>query len=104
MDLVRGKCLKVIKPKFCVAFLSITMRLFHILGQFKPVAEIIQNDLTVRQKEKLVEHIRASVRDLEVADAALLLPLLMGSLSIQEAVLSSVVTFVGKELGLQVVD
>ncbi|KAG4068743.1 hypothetical protein HA402_002434 [Bradysia odoriphaga] len=73
-------------------------------GQFKPVSEIIRNDLTVQQKEKLMEHIMASVRDLDVTDAAVLLPMLMGSASIQQAVLSSVVTFVGKELNLQMVN
>ncbi|XP_037028652.1 protein C19orf12 homolog [Bradysia coprophila] len=73
-------------------------------GQFKPVSEIIRNDLTARQKEKLMEHIMASVRDLDVTDAAILLPMLMGSASIQQAVLSSVVTFVGKELNLQMVN
>lgn len=77
---------------------------FRILGQFKPVGEIIRNDLTARQKEKLLQHILASVRDLEVTDAAVLLPMFMGSAAIQQAVLKSVVGFIGKEFSLQLVD
>jgi len=77
---------------------------FRILGQFRSVGDIIRNDLTTQQKEKLMEHVMASVRDLEVTDAAILLPMLVGSASIQQAVLSSVVSFIGNELSLQVID
>lgn len=73
-------------------------------GQFKPVSEIIKNDLTPIQREKLLEHIMASVRDFQVTDVAILLPMLMSTASIQQTVLNTVVSFIGNEMRLQVVD
>lgn len=56
------------------------------------------------QREKLLNHIIASVRDVQVADISMLLPLLVSNASIQQAVLNTVVSFIGNELKLQLVD
>lgn len=75
-----------------------------ISGQFKPVSEVIQKDLTDRQKEQLMGHIMASVRDIQVTDVAILLPMLMTSAPIQQTVLNTVVSFMANEMRLQLVD
>lgn len=77
---------------------------YSVSGTFKPVSHIIKNELTVRQKEKLYEHIMASVRDIDVTDVAILMPLLLNNASIQQKVLTSVATFIGNELSMQIVD
>lgn len=65
---------------------------------------MIKNDLTARQKEQLLGHIMAAVQDIQVTDIAILLPMLMNSAPIQQTVLNTVVSFIGNEMRLQVVD
>ncbi|KAJ6637561.1 Protein Nazo [Pseudolycoriella hygida] len=72
--------------------------------EFKSLGEIIKNDLTDYQREQLLQHIMASVRDIEITDIAILLPLLMSTESVQATVLKTVVTYIGRELSLRVVD
>lgn len=46
----------------------------------------------------------AAVRDVDVTDGVVLLPMLMNSAAVQEKVLSAVVTYIGKEMSLQLID
>lgn len=46
----------------------------------------------------------ASVQNLQVTDVAILLPMLMNTASLQQTVLNTVVSFIGNEMSLQVVD
>lgn len=66
---------------------------------FRSVGDIIRNDLTVRQKQELYDHILNTVRSMHPTDVMMLLPLITSSASIQEAVMKTVVTFVTNELG-----
>lgn len=65
---------------------------------FRTVGDIIQNDLTQEEKWRLHEHIVNSVRHLQPSDAAMLLPLLMSTPSLQEAVLKTLVSFITNEM------
>lgn len=65
-------------------------------GSFKPVSEIIRNDLTVQEREMLTEKIIGAVREFEPTDLALLLPLIMGNPSIQQSVLRTVTSFISE--------
>ncbi|KAL5276021.1 C19orf12 family protein [Megaselia abdita] len=73
-------------------------------GTFRPVSDVIMNDLSDREKEALVNHVRNAVAEFEVTDLALLLPLLLSNVSIQQAVLKTVVTFVTNEMRMSIVD
>lgn len=99
---MHGKCRKVI-PKYR-AFFRNKFIFGSVPGQFKPVSEIIKNDLTDRQKEELMENIMASVRDIQVTDVAILLSMIMSTSSIQQTVLNAVVAYIGNEMKLQLVD
>ena len=65
---------------------------------------IIRNDLSERQKEKLVEHLRLAINDIQTTDLALLVPLIMGNFAMQQAVLNTVVSFITNEMRMQIVD
>lgn len=69
---------------------------------FRPVGDIIRNDLTVRQKEMLHEHIVNTVRQIQPIDVVALLPLLMNSASIQQAVIKTVISFVQNEMRMHI--
>lgn len=73
-------------------------------GKFRSAGDIIRNELTDRQREKLMEHIMKAVADLQITDVAMLLPLLAGSSAIQMEVLKGVVGFLTSEMRLQIVD
>lgn len=69
-----------------------------MLIDFRTVGDIIQNDLTQQEKWRLHEHIVNSVRNTGPADVAMLLPLIMNTPSLQEAVMRTVVTFITNEM------
>lgn len=71
---------------------------FWLMLDFRTVGDIIRNDLTTEQKWRLQEHIVNSVRGVHPTDLALLMPLIMSTPSLQEAVLKTVVTFVSNEM------
>lgn len=73
-------------------------------GKFRPLGDVIINDLSDTQKEQLVQHVTNAVKDIHPTDLALLLPLIMNNVSIQQAVLKTVVSFVSSELRLQIID
>lgn len=65
---------------------------------FKTVGDIIRNELTFAEKQRLEEHIVNAVRQIGPADIAMLLPLIMNTPSLQQAALRTVTTFVTNEL------
>lgn len=67
-------------------------------SDFRAVGDIIRNDLTHQEKEKLQEHIVNAVRQLHPADIVMLMPLIMNTPSLQEAVLKTVVSFITNEM------
>jgi hypothetical protein len=71
---------------------------------FKPLSEVIMNDMSVEQREQLAASVKAVIADLRVDDAALLLPILLKNSSAQEAVLMSVYAFIRNEMKLQIVE
>ncbi|XP_017029245.1 protein Nazo [Drosophila kikkawai] len=73
-------------------------------GTFRPLGEVILNDLTDRQREQLVEHVSKAVAEIHPTDIVMLLPLIVQNASIQQAVLNTVVSFVSNELRMQIVD
>lgn len=54
--------------------------------------------MTVREKEKLYEHLINTVRQIHPADVAMLMPLVTSSATIQQAVLKSLVSFLTNEM------
>lgn len=52
---------------------------------FRSVGDIIQNDLTMAQKDQLQEHIVNAVRQIHPVDIAMILPLLANTPSLQAA-------------------
>ncbi|XP_013098638.1 protein C19orf12-like [Stomoxys calcitrans] len=73
-------------------------------GSFRSLGEVIINDLSDAQKELLVQKVTDAVKDVNPADLAVLLPLIMTDASIQQAVLNTVVSFVASELSLEIID
>lgn len=73
-------------------------------GRFRSVGDIIRNDMSVREQEKLKDHIMTALSELHPTDIAMLLPLVMGNAAAQRAVLSTVVSFITNEMRLQIVD
>lgn len=69
-----------------------------IFLDFRTVGDIIRNDLSSEEKERLQEHIINAVRQLHPADAVMLLPLIMNTPSLQEAALKTAVTFITNEM------
>lgn len=72
--------------------------------KFKPISQIIMNDMTDAQRERLVASVSAVIADLRVEDIALLLPLLLENRVAKEAVLRSVFAFLQNEMQLQIMD
>ncbi|KAH8309990.1 hypothetical protein KR044_004248 [Drosophila immigrans] len=73
-------------------------------GTFRPLGEVILNDLTDRQREMLVQHVSKAVAEIHPTDVVMLLPLITQNASIYQAVLSTVMSFVTNELRMQIVD
>lgn len=69
---------------------------------FRSVGDIIQNDLTEQEKWRLHEAVVNSVRQINPADAVMLLPLILNTPSLQEAALKTVVTFITNEMRYQI--
>ncbi|XP_017006667.2 protein Nazo [Drosophila takahashii] len=73
-------------------------------GTFRPLGEVILNDLTDGQREQLVQHVSKAVAEIHPSDVVMLLPLIVQNASIQQAVLNTVMSFVTNELRMQIVD
>lgn len=65
---------------------------------FKSVGEIIRSELSYEEKQRLEEHIVNAVRQIHPTDVAMLLPLIMNTPSLQQAVLRTVTTFITNEM------
>lgn len=76
----------------------------YILGNFRSVSEILLYDLTEEEEARLVNHIKKAVEDFQITDLTMLLPLLATNDSVRRAVLSSVKSFVTKELKMHIID
>lgn len=74
------------------------------VGTFRAVSDVIINDLSEREKESLVNHVRNAVAEFHITDLAILLPMLISNVSVQEAVLKTVVTFITNEMRMSIVD
>ncbi|PNF34775.1 C19orf12-like protein [Cryptotermes secundus] len=72
--------------------------------KFKPIPQVIMNDMTDAQRERLVASVSAVIADLRVEDIALLLPLLLENRAAKEAILRSVFAFLQTEMQLQIMD
>ncbi|KAJ4448645.1 hypothetical protein ANN_00035 [Periplaneta americana] len=72
--------------------------------EMKPVAQVILQDMSHAQRQKLLASVMAVVEDLRVEDAALLMPLLLGNPGAKEAVLCAVAHFLQSEMSLQIMD
>lgn len=72
--------------------------------KFKPIPQVIMNDMTDAQRERLVASVSAVIADLRVEDIALLLPLLLENQTAKEAILRSVFAFLQTEMQLQIMD
>lgn len=73
-------------------------------GQFRALGSVIREDLTYAQRTRLSERIMAVAQDFEISDVVVLLPMLLNSVSMQQAVLKSVVSFVTNEMQMQILD
>lgn len=54
--------------------------------------------MSVREREKLYEHIVNTVRQLHPTDAVILLPMIAGNPSLQQAAIRSVIAFLTNEM------
>lgn len=72
-------------------------------GKFKPVALVIR-DMPVRQQEQLVENLKLALRDVNVYDVALVLPLLTSDFAFRELAINCVRTFLVRDMGLRLVN
>ena len=77
---------------------------FFVPGQFRSAAEILINDLSNEEKQKLCEHVVQAFREFQPQDLAYLLPLLTSSVQFQQIVLSKVIHFLTNEMNMQIVD
>ncbi|TDG39980.1 hypothetical protein AWZ03_013599 [Drosophila navojoa] len=73
-------------------------------GTFRPLGEVILNDLTDSQREQLVQHVTTAVADVRPTDLVMLVPLITQNASIQQAVLNTIMSFVTNELRMQIID
>ncbi|XP_059607937.1 protein C19orf12 homolog [Phlebotomus argentipes] len=72
--------------------------------KFRPVSHIIMHDMTSRQRQELVDHLRAAIKDIDAGDAMIAVSLLMGNPNIQKTILQTVVRYLTNQMHLQIVD
>jgi hypothetical protein len=75
-----------------------------IPGTFKSAALVIRDEMTNEQKERLCHHIVEAFRNFDVADLAMLIPLLSTNTAFQTIALKKVVEFLTDEMRMQIVD
>uniref|UniRef100_A0A182PBK3 Uncharacterized protein n=1 Tax=Anopheles epiroticus TaxID=199890 RepID=A0A182PBK3_9DIPT len=73
-------------------------------GQFKPVSHIIRYDLSAPEQERLKQRVMDALSEFQATDMIMILPLLTGSASAQQAVLGAVVSFLTNEMRMQIID
>ncbi|XP_055383185.1 protein C19orf12 homolog [Condylostylus longicornis] len=72
--------------------------------KFKPVSEVIKNDLTTVQRETLVEKIMLAVQEFHPTDVAAILALVANNHAIQDVVLKTVAGYLTNEMKLKILD
>ncbi|XP_052865005.1 protein C19orf12 homolog isoform X5 [Anopheles cruzii] len=77
---------------------------YAMSNDFKPVSHIIKHELTVQEQERLKERILGALAEFGSRDLVVILPLLMGNASAQQAVLSTVISFLTKDMRMQIID
>uniref|UniRef100_A0A2M4ASM0 Putative conserved plasma membrane protein n=1 Tax=Anopheles triannulatus TaxID=58253 RepID=A0A2M4ASM0_9DIPT len=77
---------------------------YAMSANFKPVSEIIRNELTVAERERLKERILNALSEFQPTDLVVILSLLTGNVSAQRAVLTAVATFITNEMRMQIID
>ncbi|XP_062535579.1 protein C19orf12 homolog [Armigeres subalbatus] len=73
-------------------------------GQFRPVSDIIMNEMSHHERESLKNHIAAALADFQISDVAMLLPLLMNESAAANVVLDTVANFIRSDMNLQIID
>lgn len=82
---------------------SLTLTLcFFVVGQFRSAAEILINDLSNEEKQKLYDHVVQAFIEFQPQDLAYLLPLLTTSVPFQKIVLAKVIHFLTTEMNMQI--
>ncbi|EDW82640.1 uncharacterized protein Dwil_GK10098 [Drosophila willistoni] len=71
---------------------------------FRPLGEIILNDLTDAQREQLVQHVYKAVEKVHPTDLVMLLPLIMRNVPVQQVVLDAVKSFAQERLSINIMD
>lgn len=65
---------------------------------YRAVGDIIRNDLSERQRERLKDHIMVAARDFQITDIAILLPMILSNQPVQLAVIKTVTSFITNEM------
>ncbi|XP_056641135.1 protein C19orf12 homolog [Diorhabda sublineata] len=73
-------------------------------GKFKSVAEILRNDLSPNQQQKLIKHVKAALQKIRPEDWVSLLTIVLTSASLKEIVIKEIGTFLLNELNLTMVE
>ncbi|XP_055703447.1 protein C19orf12 homolog [Phlebotomus papatasi] len=73
-------------------------------GKFRPVSQIIMHDMTRKQRQELVDHLRRAIQDIDAGDAMIAISLVMGNPNMQKAIMQTVVRYLTNQMHLQIVD
>lgn len=69
--------------------------------KFRPVAKVILEDMTPQQQSQLALKVNNVLREFNVTDLIVLLPLLQGNARLGEAVMAALIGFLQKEMNLR---
>lgn len=78
--------------------------MFEFSGDFRSAAEILLNDLSEGEVDRLMNHLRNAVERFEVTDLAMLVPLLATNATVKQAVLTTVMNFITNDLGMSIIN
>lgn len=70
-------------------------------GKFKSVVEIINNDMTLEQKNRLVEHVERAMQTISASDLQTLAMILV-SPTMKEVIIKEIILYLSRELNLAV--
>ncbi|XP_047003494.1 protein C19orf12 homolog isoform X2 [Schistocerca americana] len=71
---------------------------YFMSNNFKPLPQILMEDLSVHQKEELVRSVRAVINDIRVEDAVMLATLIVSNRTLSKTVLQLVVNFLRTQM------